>query len=211
MVECVSRTWRHWLIGRSFVVRTDHAPLRQLLTKKGEDFTARQLRWYEKLEPYSFTVEYVRGEDNVVADALSRQPVGQMAAIVLGNGDVHRLTRKLLIDAATQDSLYQEVITDQMTCEQLELCVDEERQLLYRRDGTLWVPNDDLLRFQLMLESHEPLFAGHFGCAKTLAQARRWWWWPQMQQWAEEVVMNCDACQRNGTKKKRDEGPLERD
>ena len=81
VVESVTRVWKHWLLGREFEICTDHAPLRQLLTTKGEDFTYRQLRWFEKLEPYSFRVQYIRGKDNQAADALSRTPSFVVAAI----------------------------------------------------------------------------------------------------------------------------------
>lgn len=72
VVECVIRVWKCWLLGRTFEICTDYVPLRQILTTKGEDFTHRQLRWFEKLEPYTFTVRYVKGNDNRTADALSR-------------------------------------------------------------------------------------------------------------------------------------------
>ena len=45
VVESVSRVWRHWLLGKEFTIRTDYVALREILTKKGEDFTPRQLRW----------------------------------------------------------------------------------------------------------------------------------------------------------------------
>ena len=43
-VECITRVWRHWLLGKEFLLCTDHAALKEILTKKGEDFTHRQLR-----------------------------------------------------------------------------------------------------------------------------------------------------------------------
>ena len=50
ILEVVTRVWRHWLVGLQFEVHTDHAPLVQILTKKAEDLTARQLRWLERME-----------------------------------------------------------------------------------------------------------------------------------------------------------------
>jgi hypothetical protein len=35
---------------------------------------ARQARWAEELGQYDFVIEHVRGKENTVADALSRQP-----------------------------------------------------------------------------------------------------------------------------------------
>ena len=59
------------MLGRTFELRTDHAALKEMLTKKREDFTHRQLRWYECLEPFSITVTYIKWQDNHVLDALS--------------------------------------------------------------------------------------------------------------------------------------------
>ena len=71
-MESVTRHWRHLLKGIQFIVRTDHSPLRQLLKTKGEDFSNRQLRWFERLNEFNFEVEHLLGQNNKVADALSR-------------------------------------------------------------------------------------------------------------------------------------------
>ena len=77
ILEAITRVWKHWLTRIAFEVHTDHAPLQQILTKKAEDLTPRQLRWLEKLEPFSYTVIYIKGGENIVADALSRQLLPQ--------------------------------------------------------------------------------------------------------------------------------------
>ena len=60
----------YYLIGgRDFVVRTDHYNL-QFWDK--ESASKKVERWRVALSEYSFTVEYVKGTKNVVADAMSR-------------------------------------------------------------------------------------------------------------------------------------------
>ncbi|KAJ1208272.1 hypothetical protein NDU88_003658 [Pleurodeles waltl] len=69
--------FRFYLWGLPFVVRTDHRPLVQIFSsKKGEELTPRIKRWVEGLMEYNFTVEYVPGPKNIVADFLSRTSVG---------------------------------------------------------------------------------------------------------------------------------------
>ena len=64
------RHFRHHLIGTKFYLRTGHRPLQFLA--KTKDLWGKRGRWIMELEEYSFTVEYITSQENVVADALSR-------------------------------------------------------------------------------------------------------------------------------------------
>ena len=73
--------------------------------------------------------------------------------------------------------------------------------------GQVWVPQDDSLRFKLVLEHHEPPFTGHFSEHKTRQALSKTYWWPDIRQTVSDVVQKCDVCQRAQDKRKRDEGP----
>lgn len=62
---------RPYLLGHAFVVKTDHQSLKFLLDQRIG--TIMQQKWILKLLGYDFVVEFKRGRENVVADALSRQ------------------------------------------------------------------------------------------------------------------------------------------
>lgn len=62
--------WRPYLLGRNFVVRTDHQSLRHLWTEKIT--TIAQRRWLYKLMGFYFNIESKKGGDNIVVDAVSR-------------------------------------------------------------------------------------------------------------------------------------------
>ena len=206
VVESVSRVWRHWLLGKEFTIRTDHAALKEILTKKGEDFTPRQLRWWERLEPYSFTVEYIKGNENVVPDALSRTPVFYVNALELTPQEGWIVGSQDLREASLKDPKYQEVLQSHDILTKLELVAREG--LIVTPLGQVCVPHNVVLRYKLMLEAHEPPFAGHFCVDKILAHAKRYWWWPRMRETAEKVVKGCPLCQSNATKKCKDQGAL---
>jgi len=64
-------TWRHYLHGSKFVVRTDHKSLQFFQTQPM--LSGRQARWKDVLANFDFDIEYVEGKANVVADGLSRR------------------------------------------------------------------------------------------------------------------------------------------
>ena len=73
--ECLSIVWainkfNNYLYGREFVLQTDQQPLTYLRNMKNGN--SRLMRWSLALQSYSFTIEYIKGENNVGADLLSR-------------------------------------------------------------------------------------------------------------------------------------------
>lgn len=73
--ELVAIVWsvkyfRPYLFGRRFIIQTDHKPLVYLFGMR--DPTSRLLKFRLVLEEYDFTIQYIKGKDNVTADALSR-------------------------------------------------------------------------------------------------------------------------------------------
>ncbi|GJY67298.1 ty3-gypsy retrotransposon protein [Tanacetum coccineum] len=69
IVEAVFK-WRHYLLGRRFVIRTDHKSLKELMQQVIQ--TPVQHRYVCKLLRFDFKIEYKPGVQNQVADALSR-------------------------------------------------------------------------------------------------------------------------------------------
>ena len=63
--------FRVYLLERLFFLRTDHRALQWLFSKEPKA-SARILGWLATLIEYPMQIEFVRGCENVIADALSR-------------------------------------------------------------------------------------------------------------------------------------------
>ncbi|CAF0983293.1 unnamed protein product [Didymodactylos carnosus] len=77
-IECYAiisaiEKWHKYLDGRPFTVETDHKPLEPLNLK--QQLNMKCERWRLKLQRYQFTIRYIKGKYNTMADYLSRSPV----------------------------------------------------------------------------------------------------------------------------------------
>lgn len=75
--ECLALKWaldslKYYLLGRDFVVETDHKALKWLHRMK--DTNSRLTRWFLSIQPFRFTVKHRPGIENKAADFLSRSP-----------------------------------------------------------------------------------------------------------------------------------------
>ena len=91
--ECLAvvyamKQFRHYLLGRSFQLVTDHAPLQWLSAQKMEGLLC---RWALAMEEYNFDIVYRKGTLNVNADALSRWPHSPPMQVAMTSA-THQLT-----------------------------------------------------------------------------------------------------------------------
>ena len=66
------KTFRQYLLGRRFTIRTDHAALQWL--KKTPTPIGQQARWVEQLEEFDYIIQHRPGTKHGNADAMSRRP-----------------------------------------------------------------------------------------------------------------------------------------
>ncbi|KAL5491894.1 hypothetical protein EMCRGX_G017263 [Ephydatia muelleri] len=218
--ECLAivygtKQFRHYLLGRSFTVLTDHAPLQWLSAQKMEGLLC---RWALALQEYDFVVQYRKGSQNSNADALSRLPSCTVSATTAVVGVWE--DRAALRLAQEQDSVLRKVIKALKTSRSKPTSWSEQP---LRRYAQLWQqlgvtavdgiacrryspgPCDDVievplipetLRKQALQSCHDVPSAGHQGAEKTFARLRQEVFWVNMARDVEEYCRNCVVCQR---------------
>jgi hypothetical protein len=62
------KMWRHYLLGRRFVLMTNHSGLRYMFDQP--KLNVRQARWMALLSEFNFEIKHIKGKENRVVDAL---------------------------------------------------------------------------------------------------------------------------------------------
>ncbi|XP_069971005.1 uncharacterized protein [Penaeus vannamei] len=78
--ECLSIVWaihkfKLYLYGKEFIIQTDQRPLVYLRNMKNTN--GRLMRWALALQCYTYSIDYIKGSENVGADVLSRCPLNE--------------------------------------------------------------------------------------------------------------------------------------
>lgn len=66
------KRFRYFVEGRKFHIYTDHKPLATTFINNKSTYSPRQLRHIDFISQFTTDIRYVKGEDNIPADALSR-------------------------------------------------------------------------------------------------------------------------------------------
>ncbi|PKI43755.1 hypothetical protein CRG98_035861 [Punica granatum] len=145
VVHCL-RTWRHYLLGSKFIVRTDNIATSYFQTQK--KLSPKQARWQDFLAEFDFVMEYKPGRTNVVADALSRRE---------DKGDPSRAesSRAPIGAKAAYDQDVEQILADRVV--RKHWC-KPKREYLIKWKGlpeneASWEPAKDLWQFTKQIEA----------------------------------------------------------
>ena len=195
-----------------FQAFTDHRSLVGIMKKNLADIDNPRLqRLREKLLPYSFCLQYLKGSANTIADALSRAPVERPLSYDPVFHEI-ALCRAVYTDplldsfkkTASLDQNYQLVLAALKDCKEIEnlpawhpaKAFKNEWHRLSIADGLialdsyrLVVPHN--LQPQIIKACHSM----HGGVVKTRTYAKSKYFWPQMNRELATAVETCKKCQ----------------
>ncbi|KAE8954381.1 hypothetical protein PF011_g32117 [Phytophthora fragariae] len=158
-------------------------------------------RWLSFFAEYNFRVEYKPGKLNVLVDALSRRPDYELAHINQVTTDLYDRIRLGYRDDASLGPLVRYLAAGSDA--KVEWLTPRQRARLYRyewADGLLHyrvepedpprivVPNDEDLKYDILMEAHDAPFSGHLGREKTYASVSQTFWWRHMYKWVATYV-----------------------
>lgn len=204
------KKWRVDLLGSHITIVTDHRTLENFDTQK--DLSRRQARWMEFLSQYDYTIVYVPGETNTVADALSRTDVEDTLP--------PSINVNALFSIGTDPSVLRDIKTGYMSdsfCKNLFADIAsgkiDKKSGVRVTDGLLYlgnrlvIPRASSLRETLFHMAHDAL--GHFGGEKSYIALRNDYYWPNMRRdLVDAYVASCPDCQRNKGRTAKPSGPL---
>ncbi|KAK8616657.1 hypothetical protein V6N13_116627 [Hibiscus sabdariffa] len=184
------KIWRHYLYGKKCHMFTDHKSLKYLLTQKY--LNLRQRRWMKLLKDYDLVIDYHPGKANVVADALSRKLNSEwklLSELQVQSDLVSRIRELQRMDPELQK------IADNLNAKHNSDFTVKSDGLLYLKDR-MCVPNDEVLRKEMLDEAHKSSFSIHPGSVKMYKDLKPLHWWPGMKSAITDYVSRCLTCQK---------------
>ena len=216
--ECLAivyalKQFRHYLLGRSFLLVTDHAPLQWLSSQKMEGLLS---RWVLAMQEFEFHVQYRKGSLNAAADALSRKcNIDHCALTSVVNVEMETLRQQQLDDpvlkylqAALHKSQQKPVASEcnrqplrryKQLWHQLKLVhgvVCREYAIGPTAERSVVPVYPAVLRQEVLRRNHDAPSAGHQGSEKTLQRLRQEAYWVNMAHDVDKYCEQCVVCQR---------------
>ena len=188
-----TKKWRQYLLGREFIVKTDHKPLKYLLEQRL--YTEAQHTWLLKLCNFRYRVEYKKGKENIAADSLSRRDESPDMPTLLEITVVESDWVRLLKEMVKTDTFFSELNT-KWNEGQLDTSKYQKRgDLFYYRGKILINPSSSLTQL-LLSEHHDTPVGGHSGYEKTYQRLKRVVYWHGMKNSIKKYIRECEICQR---------------
>ncbi|GJV20478.1 transposon ty3-G gag-pol polyprotein [Tanacetum coccineum] len=154
-----------------------------------------QSKWLPKLLGFDYEIEYKKGKENVVADALSRvQRQGELFSLLseVTTNEFMEVVTKLW----TTDLVLSKVIQGLKEGTAGNSKYTWHNQQL-RRKGKWVVGADTEIRLALVKHFHNSAVRGHSGVPTTTKRLGSFFYWKGMRRMVKELVRTFDVCQRN--------------
>ena len=200
-LECLAikeaiRYWQYYLIGKEFIVTSDHKPLLNLKSKSRADEPLGDLILY--LSQYNFKIIYKKGKENIEADALSRNPILESFE---NEDDCLKLLNMIQLEKIVQD---QTMIKNE---------IEKEKHIKKEGNINFKFMNDRKRiyvseEFGLDLINKIHKFYGHIGNKQIAEKLRPCYYFKNMDSSINNYCKNCQICIKNKSRRMRPIGQM---
>ena len=197
--------FREFVEAQRVVVRTDHKPLVSALEKKSDKFSPLQRRHLSFISQFVDSIQYRKGQENVVADTLSRLSDNNFDLPELGVYECQQIDQlpnpEDFLKAQQQDKQLQAWILKHRNCDSpfvpnLVPCAEMPDLKLWADSSTsppkILVPTC----YQKAVFNHFHNVA-HFGYKACFALIKRTHYWPNFKKDIQAWSRECSSCQKN--------------
>jgi hypothetical protein len=186
------KMWRHYIMGRKFLLLTDNSGVKYLFSQP--ELNARQDRWLAFLSEFDFEVRHIKGKENKVADAVRRRVHGLFEInISRAESDLEQRIRTTSINNGNYPKMMAELQNSIANSDKLDLSIDNKGLLRFK--NRLYIPDLVELKVIVLDKVHKKFYSGHPGYQKTITALRKLFYWPNMKGEAVEYLARCQDCQ----------------
>ena len=212
-VGWVKDKFHHFLYASHFILETDQKPLEAILSKNLNQATPRLQRILIRTFPYNFTIQYMPGVTNQLADCLS-QMGDQKDTIKLPKLQVYQITQQL---PASSESLHQLRLSMQADDELalLKHTIMQGQPKSIKQVPPFWTFREELtVEDGLILKGTrivvpnrqckamlKLLHKGHLGLNKCKPRAKESVYWPGLNDQLGDLILNGELCLKYSTAK----------
>lgn len=218
-------TFAPFLIGKKFIIESDHLSLKWLMEAK----TPRLVRWALRLSEFEFEIHYRKGKTNGNADMLSRdieynnrsktderivnynleldqdttlQDIHINNYLSSVNLDIYRLNISPNdIRIAQQDDQVLVNLINQCKNEQTNgFCIKQNLLFKCNKDGKMLLMIPNSLKTKILELYHDHELGGHVAVGRLIKILSNRFYWLRMYQDIKEYVRSCMVCQKIKTK-----------
>ncbi|GFW57147.1 transposon Tf2-6 polyprotein [Trichonephila clavipes] len=215
--ECLAVIWalnkfKTYFGSLSVKVITDHAALTKLTN--GKNLSSQMIRWAHKLSEFNIEWEHRPGVQNVVADVLSRNPIGNMDGSQISCSALRALalnSREQLIREQREDPelghIYRYLENPDDGSVNATVCEGWSKDfkiidglLFYAKYSTtlgelrVYIPRS--LPEAITKDFHDLPLTGHLGKRKTYLKLRDTCYFPYVRKYIFEYVSTGDRCEK---------------
>ena len=200
-----------YLLGTKFDLFTDHKPLERIFSP-GHKVSARIERWTLRLQPFLFTIKYIKGKNNPT-DILSRMPLQKLIEKTRLRTEEYinqviryslpaAITLKTVSEYSEKDpeiQLVRETILSGNWHEnQLPPAYKQIKDELTVVDGVLLRQLRIVIPQGLRKQCLDLVHKNHMGIVRCKEHLRSKVWWPSIDKDVEKYIQECRACQLVG-------------